>query len=71
MVMHHALSTCQTTLKKHEREMHTFVSVLPATTGENEQYDREVNFIAAATEAGLEAVVRISTAAVLIHPDST
>ena len=39
--------------------------------GEDVQYDREVAFIAAASEAGLEAVVRVSTSNILIGLHST
>lgn len=44
---------------------------LVSAPGEDTQYDREVAFIAAASNAGLEAVVRISTANCLIGLDST
>ena len=36
----------------------------------HEQFDRETDFLMAAKNAGLEAVVRISTASFLIHPDT-
>jgi len=46
-------------------------ALLVSGAGQHEQFDRETFFIAAAERAGLEFVVRVSTASVLIHPGST
>jgi uncharacterized protein YbjT (DUF2867 family) len=46
-------------------------AMLVSSAGKHEQFDIEVGFIAAATAAGVKAIVRISTASFLIHPGST
>jgi hypothetical protein len=40
-------------------------------SGDDQQYDREVAFIAAAAEANLDAVIRVSTANMLISLTTT
>lgn len=42
---------------------------LVSAAGEDQQYDREANFIESASKAGVELVVRVSTADFLINPD--
>lgn len=46
-------------------------AMLVSGAGEHSQFDREVGFIQAATEAGVEGVVRISTGSFLTHPGYT
>lgn len=46
-------------------------AMLVSSAGTHEQFDVEVGFIAAATKAGVKAIVRISTFSALIHTGST